>query len=126
MCPKAEIETRKEAEMPERKVVPKPHKAEPYKLETEAVLEFDLTNAERAMLRSLAEPGMPLWKILRRMVDYGQGLQQSLLKANVYNPAELGRIANVQATALACIWVQENFEAALTDTWEEPEQGAES
>lgn len=81
----------------------------------------DLTNGERAVLRSLNEPGGPLWKVLKRMLDYGEGLQQSLLMVNVWNDDQRSKMATIQATGLACIWVQQNFEAAMTDVFE-PQQ----
>lgn len=77
-----------------------------------------LSNTERAMLRGLAEPGGPLWKIVRSMVDYGDGLKQALVTADFDNPGEQAAIRKVQATYLAIIWVQNTLEAALTDVVE--------
>jgi hypothetical protein len=77
-----------------------------------------LSNTERAILRGLAEPGGALWKIMRSMVDYGEGLKQALMSADFDNPAQQAAIRKVQATYLATVWLQETLEAALTDVVE--------
>lgn len=84
-----------------------------------------LSNTERAMLRGLAEPGGALWKIMRSMIDYGEGLRDSLATADFDNPAQQAAIRKVQATYLATVWVKETLEAALTDVVE-PETKEES
>lgn len=81
-----------------------------------------LSNTERAMLRGLAEPGAPLWKIMRSMVDYGEGLKQALVTADFDDPAQQAAIRKVQAAYVAVQWVQSTFEAALTDVPEAPKQ----
>lgn len=74
-----------------------------------------LTNGERAMLRPLAEPGGPLWKIFRSMLDYGDGLRESLVSADLLNPEEVNRARKVQAVVIAVDWTLETFKQALVD-----------
>lgn len=78
----------------------------------------DLSNGERALLRSMMEPGNPLWKIFRSILDYREGLKQGLLKADFSDPMSIEAARKVQATALAIHWLEETFEAALTDVVE--------
>lgn len=79
----------------------------------------DLSNTERALLRELAEPGGPLWKIMRRMHDYGEELKQSLVGADFDDPLQLRAMRKVQATITASHWVEQTFASALTDVVEE-------
>jgi hypothetical protein len=81
----------------------------------------DLSNTERAMLRGLAEPGAPLWKIMRKMFDYADDLKQSLISVDLTDEASLKAAAKIQATIIAAYWVQQTFETALTDV-DEPEE----
>lgn len=74
-----------------------------------------LSNTERAMLRGLAEPGAPLWKIMRSMIDYGESLKQALMVADFDDPSQVAALRKVQATYVAITWVQTTFENALTD-----------
>lgn len=81
----------------------------------------DLSNTERAMLRGMAEPGAPLWKVLRKMVDYVEGLTQSLIGVDLLDPAEVTQARKVQATIQAAQWAIDTFSAALSDV-EEPDK----
>lgn len=95
--------------------------SEPFKLAGLAIevpIVEDLSNTERALLRSLAEPGNPLWKILRKMIEYREGLQQSLLTASFGTPEGIDVARKIQAAGLACAWVEEFFDTALTDVYE--------
>lgn len=83
------------------------------KVTVDPVVVEDLTNGEREQLRALAEPGGPLWKIIRSMLDYGESLTQSLITANLLDAGELQRAQKVQAAIAACAWVQETIKQAL-------------
>jgi hypothetical protein len=78
-----------------------------------------LSNTERAMLREMALPGNPLWKIFRSMVDYGESLSKSLVTVDLTDPASVNAARTVQATILAVQWVQDTFAQALSDVEEE-------
>lgn len=60
-----------------------------------------LSNAERQMVRALLEPGQPLWKIVREMVDYREDLKSSLMDADLTDPTTIRNSIKVQATAAA-------------------------
>lgn len=85
----------------------------------------DLSNTEREILRGLAEPGGGLWKILRSMVDYGEGLKQALVAADFSDEAQMSQARKVQATIVACQWVTETFENALSHVDEPQERNHE-
>ena len=74
-----------------------------------------LSNTERAMLREMAQPGGPLWKVFRSMVDFGEGLSQSLIGSDLLDPQQVNAARKTQATIIAVAWVMETFEQALTD-----------
>lgn len=78
----------------------------------------DLSNTERALLRELFQPGAALWKIVRSMVDYGEGLKDALLTADLSDKEDRRSAAKAQATIIAVQWVKETFEQALADPTE--------
>jgi hypothetical protein len=90
-------------------------------LRLEVPIPAELSNIERGMLRQMAEPGQPLWKVLRKMVDYGAELKDAIVSADLTDPSELGGARKVQATIVAIEWVQQTFEAAMTDAEHEEE-----
>ena len=102
--------------------------AEPFKFDpmSKEVPEVeDLTNGERELLRGLAEPGNPLWKIMRKIVDYREGLTQSLLSVKFNSPESLEAARQTQAAALSIHWLEQFMAAALTDV-DEPQEGDEN
>lgn len=102
---------------------------EPFKLaglKAEIPVIEDLSNTERALLRSLAEPGNPLWKILRSLIDYRDGLTQSLLTIDFGSTEMIETGRKIQATALAIVWLEEVLAAALTDVEEHEEKTEEN
>lgn len=82
-------------------------------LEVEIPEVDDLGNAEKEILRGLAEPGGPLWKIMRRMTSYGEELKQSLITVDLDDPDQVRAVRKVQATIIAIAWVHSTFEQAL-------------
>jgi len=84
----------------------------------------DLTNGERAILRDMLEPGNPLWKIMRSMLDYREGLKQGLLGTDLTNQKDIEAARKVQATAVAIYWLEEMIAQSLVDVTEKKEEQA--
>lgn len=91
-------------------------------LEVEVPQVPDLGNTEKEILRGLAEPGGPLWKIMRRMRAYGEGLKEALATADLDDPAAIRAVKKIQATIAAVAWVEATFESALTPGPEQEEK----
>jgi hypothetical protein len=70
------------------------------------------------------EPGNSLWKIFRSILDYREGLKQGLLTTDFGMPSSVEAARKVQATAIAIHWLEETFNAALTDVVEPKEEEA--
>lgn len=75
----------------------------------------NLSNTDRALLRSMAETGGPLWKILRAMLDYGAALRENLIMVDLDDESQRKAARKVQSTIQAVEWVRETFELAMTD-----------
>lgn len=75
-----------------------------------------LSNTERTLLRDLAHPGLPLWKVLRELDDYREGLKEALVdvKQDIEDPEIRAKWRQVQNAAGAITQVLAKFEAALT------------
>lgn len=85
----------------------------------------ELTSGERDMLRMAMEPEQFLGKVLKKMLDYGEHLTQSLVSVDLLNPDSVNAARKVQATIVAIAWVQETFEQSAADTPAELERTAD-
>lgn len=88
-------------------------------LDVEVSFSLDLDEAEKALLIPMAEPGAPLWKIIKSMVDYADQLKIALVEADLTDPVQINAARKVQATIVAAAWVKETFNAALTPSEKE-------
>jgi hypothetical protein len=73
----------------------------------------DLDEGEKEQLRALMQPGGSLWKIMRRMLDYGEDLKQSLIEADLDDDADRKAARKVQATIAASYWATQTFVQAV-------------
>lgn len=73
----------------------------------------DLGDGEKELLRSLTEPGMPLWKIFRSMLDYREGLKEAVINADDDDDAQKAAIRKTKAAIVAIDWTITTFEQAL-------------
>ena len=74
-----------------------------------------LDNTERKLLRDLAQPGLPLWKVLRQFTDYQSGLKESLgdPEQDLEDVAVRRNFAKVQNAIAACTQLMNMFEQTL-------------
>lgn len=74
-----------------------------------------LDNTERKLLRDLAQPGLPLWKILRQFSDYQNGLKESLgdPEQDLEDVATRRNFAKVQNAIAAVTQLMNMIEQAL-------------
>lgn len=79
-----------------------------------------LSNTERQLLRELAEPGLPLWKIMRQLHDYREGLKEAIAdpEFDLEDPAVRRTFAKIQNGIASITDVFSRFEQALTDVQE--------
>lgn len=81
----------------------------------------DLSITDRQLLRDLCTPGLPLWKVLRQLSDYRDGLLESLSDPKVDVWTDEGRKAymKVQTSIHAINDLFNRIEQAVNDPNEE-------
>jgi hypothetical protein len=77
-------------------------------------VEVELSNIEREMLRVHAQPGGPLWKIQKGLLDYRGALIENVTSLDLATEVGLTKARELLAEARAVQWQYEMWQRMLT------------
>lgn len=89
----------------------------------EGYIEVELIPAEREMLRPLAEPGQPIWKIMQGLLDYARALKHNLAMLELGDPRQLSMAVKISTEIKAIEWQHRMWTRLLGSPPEQQEQG---
>lgn len=89
----------------------------------EGYIEVELIPAEREMLRPLAEPGQPIWKIMQGMLDLSRSLKHNLAMLELGDPRQLSMAAKISTEIKAIEWQHRLWTRILAKEPTQQEQG---
>lgn len=86
-------------------------------------LEVELVPAEREMLRVLAEPGQPIWKIMEGLLDLSRSLKHNLAMLELGDPRQLSAAVQISTEIKAIDWQHRLWTRLLGKDPVQQEQG---
>lgn len=86
-------------------------------------IELELIPAEREILRALAEPGQPIWKIMQGMLDYARVLKHNLSMLELGDPKDFSTALKLSAEIKAVDWQHRMWTRLLGSASDQQEQG---